>query len=146
LVTLGAFRLTLPVQLPGGTVQDVDFKAIGILNTTGDGIPLNGGSGPTQLLERFDKVVAQSRYASPKDSLYRGVSVDECAQRCLRDSRIFCESFDYCSISGECRLSRSEPTNQTDIVTDTGCDIFQSKIISFTKTSPIKNSLFYFCF
>lgn len=130
LVTLGAFRLSLPVQLPSGTVQDVDFKAVGIVNTTSSGSPFDGFNGPTQLLERFDKVFSKKRYGSPKDRSYKGLSLDECAQRCLRDSQIFCESFDYCGVSGECRLSRNE-ANETDTADDVGCDIYQSIIFLY---------------
>ena len=55
------------------------------------------------------------------------MSVDECARACSRQESFICESFDYCYINGECRLSKFQPTDLTDIVPFDSCEIYASK-------------------
>ena len=73
---------------------------------------------------RLKKTVAPGYENNP----IRGVSVDNCAARCLRNIAYECQSFQYCAEIGVCTLSRSHPADLTTKPTyHHMCDIFASK-------------------
>lgn len=82
-------------------------------------------------MSRFDLAFKKSHYVTRKDRFYNGISVDQCAQNCLRESVFTCESFDYCYVSGECRTSRTQPTNMSDIEASDPCEIYTSQLNCF---------------
>jgi len=54
-----------------------------------------------------------------------GLSVDQCAQRCLTEPTIMCQSFDYCFDTGRCLMSTLHPDqNQSLIETHMMCDLY----------------------
>ena len=59
---------------------------------------------------------------------FKGVSVDQCASKCLTEATIDCQSFDYCFETGSCMLSHVH-TDQTIKVVPTHltCDLYSSK-------------------
>ena len=57
-----------------------------------------------------------------------GISVDDCAARCLSNVAFECQSFDYCADLGLCALSSIHPADGTVVPADHHmCDIFSSK-------------------
>ena len=76
-------------------------------------------------MSRFDLYKTDYRFISTKDRTYVGLSLDECASTCLRETGFICESFDYCSIIGQCRISRLAP-NASDTENVPKCEIYNS--------------------
>lgn len=61
------------------------------------------------------------------------MSIDDCAITCNNLIGFECESFDYCYLSGECRLTNmSAPSIDDDVILfdDEFCDIYTS-ILNF---------------
>jgi hypothetical protein len=62
------------------------------------------------------------------DRTYVDYSADRCAKSCANEASFDCESFEYCWISGKCRLTRSlTSTNDSVEPTKDLCDIYQRK-------------------
>ncbi len=53
------------------------------------------------------------------------ITLDECARICNEELRFECLTFDFCYISGECRLSLNFTTSN-DIMADGQCDVYES--------------------
>lgn len=78
------------------------------------------------MLSRYNLRFAETRYLTAKDREYSGLSVDECAARCSGERAFSCESFDYCSIDGSCRISKYPAVDITDMTPSKTCDIYES--------------------
>jgi hypothetical protein len=83
------------------------------------------------LLSRFKLVLPKSTMSRSMDREYTGVSIDDCARTCNEQVGVECKSFDYCYLTGECRLSRAQAPsaeNKTAYDPDQNCDIYNSLV------------------
>ena len=61
-------------------------------------------------------------------STIEGISVDDCAARCISYVPFECRSFDYCADIGLCAISDTHPGDGTVVPTfNQMCDVFSSK-------------------
>lgn len=120
-VALGLFKLEVPIVVSGG-VLNLNFKASEIREMTES----NGG-GDVDAVSRFYKINPRTRFASAKDRFFTGYSISDCASACSNEATFSCETFDYCYANGECRISRNDTIAEADLVSDSTCDIYQSK-------------------
>ncbi len=55
-------------------------------------------------------------------------NIDECAHACTDQLKFECLSFDFCYISGDCRLSEKLTSNDpNDYIDSEECDVYESK-------------------
>lgn len=66
---------------------------------------------------------------SKPDVSFKGVSVDQCASKCLTEATIDCQTFDYCFDTGSCMLSHAHSDQNIDVhTTHLQCDLYSSKL------------------
>ncbi|XP_060563272.1 uncharacterized protein LOC132722747 [Ruditapes philippinarum] len=71
------------------------------------------------------------------DIQFKGLSVDQCASRCLTEPTIDCQSFDYCFDTGRCLLSKMHPDqNITLVKTMLMCDLYSRKYLDSYTSYP----------
>jgi hypothetical protein len=89
------------------------------------------------VLSRFKLVLPKTTFLDTReDQVFTGISIDDCANRCIEKLGAECKTFDYCVIAGECRLSdypAPSPDDTVEIRADEYCDIYESKF--FKKNS-----------
>lgn len=71
------------------------------------------------------------------DIQFKGLSVDQCASKCLTEPTIDCQSFDYCFDTGRCLLSKMHPDqNISLVVTKLVCDLYARTYLDSYKAYP----------
>jgi len=80
-------------------------------------------------LSRFRNVLPKSSFTNSKDKDYSGITIDDCARYCIDQIGAECKSFDFCFITGQCRLSHDPAPsleNTTEYMSEEYCDIYES--------------------
>ena len=56
------------------------------------------------------------------------VNIDDCAKACLDELGFDCQSFDFCYLHGDCRLSKTvEYENMYMFIDSYECDVYKSE-------------------
>lgn len=77
----------------------------------------------------------------------RGLSVDECAARCLSNIAFECESFQYCADIGVCTLSDTHPADSLASSSyHRMCDIFASKWAPSSEQALSLSNFFFYAY
>ena len=93
-------------------------------------IPFLPGANLQHFIPSRQKVVLMNN-----DAQFKGVSVDQCASKCLSEMTFDCLSFDYCFDTGICLLSHIHPDqNPKLVVTHQMCDLYARELSNFIIT------------
>lgn len=80
------------------------------------------------LLSRYKLVKPKSKFTASQSSEYSDYTIDDCARSCNDQLGLECKSFDFCYLTGQCRLRESLLSeNSTEVMDDQNCDIYESK-------------------
>jgi hypothetical protein len=81
------------------------------------------------LLNRYTRVLPNSKFLKTKEFTLTGVTIDDCAKRCNEQIGLDCKSFDFCYLNGVCSLSKEsiDASQKDQAESDDNCDIYQSK-------------------
>jgi hypothetical protein len=80
-------------------------------------------------LSRYDLKMANRKFAKSQDKSISKSSIDDCVNSCNNELEFDCQSFDFCYISGDCHLSKSELSdNMEEYYTTSECDIYESNL------------------
>ena len=81
------------------------------------------------MLIKFNLKYPNKKFSSKKDRTILNLNIDDCAKACMDELGFDCKSFDFCYLHGDCRLSKSEVSEQeiNELVESNECDIYLSK-------------------
>lgn len=76
-------------------------------------------------------VKPKSKFVASQDTEFAKYAIDDCARACNEHLGYECKSFDFCYITGDCRIS-PRLTDEKDIeyMSDDNCDVYESKFLS----------------
>ncbi|KAJ8306626.1 hypothetical protein KUTeg_017171 [Tegillarca granosa] len=93
------------------------------------------------LLSHFKKTENNVAYQRG-DAAIPGISIDDCARTCMRETTFDCKSFDYCYRSGFCLMSGLHPDEQPKLIKpSTSCDMYSRNYLDSYSQSPGKTLL-----
>ncbi|CAH1780145.1 unnamed protein product, partial [Owenia fusiformis] len=95
-------------------------------------IPTDPNNFNDPYVRRFTKDASRVLFVD-KWTVDTGLTIQKCAMRCLTETRIKCESFDYCSNVGECMLSdkhRADGENTGSYRNHSYCDHYSKSYIA----------------
>jgi hypothetical protein len=77
-------------------------------------------------LEKYNRKKPNKKFQSNKQIYLQNQNIDDCAKFCSEELGFDCLSFDFCYITGDCRLSDSSLSETEDYITANDCDIYES--------------------
>lgn len=79
-----------------------------------------------QILSKYNLKFGGKKFSVPQNRILLGSNIDDCARSCNEELGFDCKSFDFCFLSGDCRLSKNSITNgDQDFDESFDCDVYE---------------------
>ena len=80
------------------------------------------------MLSKYDLKYPNKMFKTSTDrTTLFNIGIDDCAKACNKDLGFSCKSFDFCYLTGQCRLSKTQIDQNTDETLNANeCDIYES--------------------
>lgn len=128
----------IALNLPVGSGQKVTLIATDI-----DQIVDNDNRyGTTAALNKYNRKKPSKKFTSNKNIYLLNQNIDECAHACTDQLKFECLSFDFCYISGDCRLSEKLTSNDpNDYIDSEECDVYEKDSLFHYTEFPAKATI-----
>ena len=95
-----------------------------------------------QLLSKYNLKYGAKKFANSPSRVLLGSNIDNCALSCNVELGFECKSFDFCYMSGDCRLSNNSlSTDDQDYKDSFDCDVYEKDTLFHYVEYPSKSSV-----
>ncbi|CAF0773656.1 unnamed protein product [Brachionus calyciflorus] len=96
--------------------------------------------GTTQTLSKYNRKYTGKTFKTNIDREYFQLNIDDCARACNEELGFECKAFDFCYLHGDCRLSKSIPSDQPDDFFEINeCDVYEKDSLYHYNEYPTKS-------